>query len=87
MQAGTQISAIIPSTLKARLDRYVRATGIKKARLIQEALSHHLTALETLPAEFIVPSRIVVSRKSGIEIAKQLISPGKPTKALRDLMG
>lgn len=86
MQTGTQISAIIPRSLKAQLDRHVRATGVKKAHLIQEALSHHLAALEALPADMIVPARIVVSKKSGIEVAKQLLSPGKPTKALRDLM-
>lgn len=86
MQGETQLSAIVSPAVKALLDRHVRATGIKKAHLIQEALSHHLAALEALPADVIVPARIVVSRKSGIEVARQVISPRKPTKALRDLM-
>ena len=33
------------------LDRYVRTTGVKKGHLLEEALLHHLRALDALPAD------------------------------------
>jgi hypothetical protein len=40
---------------------------------------------DELPSEFIVHPKLVVTRRSGAVIAKQIRS-GKATKALRDLM-
>ena len=68
------------------LDRHVRATGIKKGYLIEAALRHHLRALQELPADVIIPPRIVLTRRSFEEVVKRLRSPGQPTQALRDLM-
>ena len=58
---------------------------MKKGHLVEQALLHHMQALEELPAEFIIHPRIVVSRKTGDAIVKQMKS-AKPTQALRDLM-
>jgi hypothetical protein len=44
-----------------------------------------LQALHELPADVIVHPKIVVTRRSGAAILKQMRS-GKATKALRDLM-
>ena len=85
MAKETQISALISETTRGVLERYVRATGVKKGHLVEQALLHHLQALEELPAEFIVHPRIVVSRKSGEVILEQL-KGARPTPALRDLM-
>ena len=85
MEKEVQISAKVSQTTKELLDRYVRATGVKKGHFIEQALLHHLRAMQEIPAEFIVPSKIVVSRESGEAILKQMKS-GKPNKALRDLM-
>ncbi|HXH40815.1 MAG TPA: hypothetical protein VNN08_19465 [Thermoanaerobaculia bacterium] len=86
MEKETQISAIVSQSTRDLLERHVRATGIKKGYLVEQALRHHLQALHELPAEIIVHPKLVVTRRSGEAIVKQMKS-GKPTKALRDLMG
>jgi hypothetical protein len=85
MDKETQISALVSRTTKDLLDRHVRATGVKKGHLVEQALRHHLQALQELPADIIVHPKLVVTRKSGEAILKQIES-GKPTAALRDLM-
>ena len=81
----TQISAQISETTRELMERYVRETGVKKGHLIEQALLHHLNALDELPAEFIIHPRIVVSRKTGEEMIRQAES-AEPTPALRELM-
>lgn len=86
MEKETQISAIVSVTTKELLERHVRATGIKKGHLVEEALRHHLQALHELPTDVIIPAKVVVSRSSGEELANRLTSRQRPTKALRNLM-
>jgi hypothetical protein len=85
MQRETQISAIVSQSTRDLLERHVRATGVKKGHLVEQALRHHLQALQEIPAEFIIHPKIVVTRRSGAAILKKMRS-GKATKALRDLM-
>ncbi len=85
MNKEIQISALVSQSTKDLLDRQVRASGVKKGHLIEQALRHHLLALEQLPADAIIHPKVVVSRRSGEEIVKQVTS-AKPTKALRELM-
>lgn len=85
MEQETQISAFVSRTTKERLDRHVRATGAKKGYLVEQALQHHLQALQELPADIVVHPRLVVGRKSGEAILKEVVR-GKPTSALRKLM-
>jgi hypothetical protein len=85
MEKETQISALVSRTTRDLLERHVRATGVKKGHLVEQALRHHLQALQELPADVIVHPKLVVTRKSGAAILKQMKS-GKPTKSLRDLM-
>ena len=82
----TQISAQISETTRELLERHVRRAGVKKGHLIEQALLHHLQALDEVPAEYIVHPRIVVSRKTGQQILARR-KPRQPTPALRDLMG
>lgn len=85
MRKETQISALISETTRDLLEKHVRATGVKKGHLVEQALLHHLQALEELPAEFVIHPRIVVSRKTGAAILKQM-EAAEPSSALRDLM-
>lgn len=85
MDREAQISAVIAATTRDLLERHVRATGTKKGRLIENALRHHLLALQELPADVIVHPRIVVTRASGKRILERL-KTAEPTRALRDLM-
>jgi len=85
MEKETQISALVSATTKELLERHVRATGVKKGHLVELALRHHLQALRELPADVIVHPRLVVTRKSGQAILKEMRA-GRPTRALRNLM-
>jgi hypothetical protein len=85
MAKDTQISAIISEATRELLEKHVRQTGVKKGHLVEQALLHHLQALDELPAEFIIHPRIVVSRKTGEKMLRQAES-AKPTPALRELM-
>jgi hypothetical protein len=85
MEKETQISALVSSTTKALLEHHVRATGVKKGHLVEQALRHHLQALQELPADIVIHPKLVVTRTSGKAILKQLRT-GKPNKTLRRLM-
>jgi hypothetical protein len=81
----TQISAQISETTRELMERHVRRAGVKKGHLIEQALLHHLQALEEVPAEYIVHPRLVVSRKTGAKMLGAADS-AEPAPALRDLM-
>lgn len=84
--AQTQISAFISTTTKEKLARYAEAHGMKKAALIEQALLHHLQALSELPADVIIPARVVVAPESLDKIAELVASPPPPTEAMRALV-
>ena len=85
MDRETQISAVVSRTTSDLLERHVRATGVKKGHLVEQALRHHLRALQELPADVVVHPTLVVTTPSGQAIVKHL-RKGKPTQALRDLL-
>ena len=84
--AETQISAYISEATKDKVERYAEAHGVKKGHLVEEALLHHLQALRELPADIVIPPRIIVTADSFEKVAELVKKPRKPTKALRDLM-
>jgi hypothetical protein len=85
MERDIQISAIVSSATSELLERHVRATGVKKGHLVEQALRHHLRALQELPADVVVHPKLVVTRKSGQAILTQL-EKGKAPSALRRLL-
>ena len=85
MPKEVQISAIIDASTKALLERHVRATGVKKGHLVEEALRHYLQALQELPLDVVVHSRIVLTPASS-KVVRRELREGTPTKVLRDLM-
>jgi len=86
MARPTQISAPISKETKDLLERHVKITGVKKGHVIESALRYHLRALQELPADIIIPPRIILTRRSFEQLVERLRSPGQPTRALRDLM-
>jgi predicted DNA-binding protein len=86
MKRERQISARISSRTSERLDMCVRETGTNRGRVIEDALNEHLDALEGLPADAIIPTRIVLTQESGEEFLRDLESHEAPTEALRRLM-
>jgi len=85
MAKETQISAQISASTRELMEKHVRRTGVKKGHLVEQALLHHLQALDDLPAEYIVHPRIVVSRETGEDMLREAES-AEPTPALRELM-
>jgi hypothetical protein len=85
MAKEVQISAIVDATTKGLLERHVRATGVKKGHVLEEALRHYLQALQELPMDVVVHSRLVLSGPSGVVVRKALRG-GRPSQALKDLM-
>ncbi len=83
--ATIQVSAHISEETKARLERFVRRTGQTRARLIEDALMQHLQALEELPADVIVPARIVLNRESAERVREMIARPPEPTEDLKRL--
>ncbi len=68
-----QVSARVSPETKRMMEEYAQAKGEKEAVLIETALLHHLQALRELPANMIVPPRILVSEDSGKIILESLI--------------
>ncbi|TMQ10995.1 MAG: hypothetical protein E6J91_24455 [Deltaproteobacteria bacterium] len=81
----TQISAFISEETSSELERYTDSRGLKKGYVIEQALRHHLRALRELPADVIIPARLVVSAKTGEHLAERMRKPRKPTPAMRAL--
>ena len=84
--ADTQISAYISPSTKQLVERYADSHGVKKGHLIEEALLHHLQALKELPADLVIPPRLVVTADSFAKVVGLMKKPRKPTKALRDML-
>lgn len=83
--ATTQVSAHISEETKARLERCVHRTGQTRARLIEDALLQHLQALEGLPADVIVPARLVLDEASAARVRDMIARPPGPTEDLKRL--
>ena len=81
-----QISAFVSEETRALLDAATEARGLKKAHVIEEAVLHYLRALDELPSDVIVPSRLVLNPASGRRVAQRLIRPRAPTAAMKSLM-
>lgn len=83
--AEVQISAFVSDETKARLDRYARAHGVSKGWLLEQALLHHLQALEELPEDVRVPARMVLDADSAARVRALLQHPPEPTGAMKKL--
>jgi hypothetical protein len=84
-QDRVQISAFVSGSTKRLVESYTEANGVKKAYLVEQALLHHMQALAALPADVIIPPRLVVSRSTGEEMLRRIEEPSSPTKAMREL--
>ena len=85
MGQQNQVSAYISPETRRELERFVEAHGDKKGHLIEMALLHHLQALRELPADAIVPPRLVVSPKTGEWLLDLVAHPRAPTEAMLEL--
>lgn len=81
----SHISANISKETKARMEAYANEFGVKKSHFIEAAILHHLSAIEELPADIVIPPIIEVSRHSGERILERLENPAPPTAAMKAL--
>lgn len=86
-ESTTQISANISRETKKMLDAYVRRRGVKKSHVIEQALRHHLLAVNEIPEEYIIPPVIRVTEDSARMIADMMEKPPAPTPEMQKLMG
>ena len=85
MKPTTQISAHVSPATRELLEKYAEAHGVKKGHLIESALLHHLQALQELPADLVIPPRIVLEEGSALEVLELVSSPREPTEAMKAL--
>ncbi len=85
MSSSTQISANISDETRELLERYVAAHGVKKSHLIETAVLHHLSALDSIPADLIIPPVIEVSQVTGKAILDRIKKPKPVTDGMRAL--
>jgi uncharacterized protein (DUF1778 family) len=83
--AQTQISAYVSESTKELVEQYADAHGVKKGHLIEEALLHHMQALRELPADLIIPPRLVVREASAARVLESVQKPRRPTRAMSAL--
>lgn len=81
----TQISANISKETKARMEAYTSEFGVKKSHLIEVAILHHLSAIEELPADIVIPPVLEVTRRSGERVLDRIENPKPPTAAMKAL--
>ena len=81
-----QISAQISEAARERLDAYARETGMKKGRLVEDAIMAHLDALEAYPPEFMIPANVMVDAESWDRVLRSIETPAEPAPALRELI-
>jgi hypothetical protein len=80
-----QISAFISAETKTRLEAYVREHGVKRSYLIEQALQHHLAAMDAIPSDVLIPPVVVISKVSAAKLADRLRNPPPPTDAMKAL--
>lgn len=81
-----QISAQISEAARERLDLYARETGMKKSRLVEDAIMAHLDTLDRIPSEFMIPANVQVDADSWERVLRSIDQPAEPAPALRELM-
>jgi antitoxin component of RelBE/YafQ-DinJ toxin-antitoxin module len=81
----SQISAYISEETREALEQYVEAHGLKKGHVVEMALLHHLAALRELPADLIIPPRLLVTPETGSWLLELMEHPPEPTEAMRAL--
>ena len=82
----TQISAQVSVSAKQLLDEFSAVSGIKKSRIVEDALWFYVRARQELPESAIVPARLVVSERGAATVERSLAQPPPATPALVRLM-
>ena len=82
----TQISAQVSDSAKHLLDEFSALSGIKKNRIVEDALWFYLRARQELPESAVVPARMVLTSSAAGVVERRLAQPPQATPALVRLM-
>ena len=83
---SVQILAYISNDTKEKMEAYSKAYGIKENYLVENALNYYLQALNDIPEEFIITTKISITKDSYESVIDLLKKPQQPTKELKELM-
>jgi hypothetical protein len=86
MTHATQISVQVSAAAKQLLDEYSAVSGIKKSRIVEDALWFSVRARQELPESAIVPARMVLTGRGAAAVERSLTRPPHATPALVSLM-
>ena len=86
MTNATQISAQVSASAKQLLDEYSALSGIKKSRIVEDALWFYVRARQELPESAIIPARMVLDERGAAAVERSLTQPAAATGALVSLM-
>lgn len=86
MTDPSQISATISAATRERLDRFARSHGLKKNRVVEQALLYFMDARRELPDEALISTCLVLDADAFARLVEQLEGPPEPTPDLRELM-
>lgn len=86
MTHATQISAQVSASAKQLLDEFSAVTGIKKNRILEDALWFYMRARQELPESAMVPPRMVLTERGAAVVERTLREPPRVTPALVRLM-
>ena len=81
-----QISVLVSVGTKSKLDQLVRARGLRKGFVMEQALQYYFRSLEELPEAAFLPPRVVLSADSFQEVLDLVENPPAPTRAMLELM-
>ncbi len=81
-----QVSGYVSQTTKRRLDEFARESGLKKGYILEQALDEFISAADALPAEYLVPSTIVLADESYDRVVERMLHPAEPTAGLAALL-
>ena len=82
----TQISAQVSASAKQLLDEFSDASGIKKSRIVEDALWYYVRARRELPDSAIVPAHLVLTAEGAAAVDRVLVAPPPSTPELVRLM-
>ena len=86
MAHPTQISAQVSASAKQLLDEFSAVSGIKKSRIVEDALWFYVRARQELPESAIVPARLVLDDRGAAAVEQSLAQLPRATPALVSLM-
>jgi uncharacterized protein (DUF1778 family) len=86
MTHATQISAQVSPSAKQLLDEFSALSGIKKNRIVEDALWFYVCARLELPESAMVPACMVLTERGAAVVERRLTEPPQATPALVRLM-